>query len=897
MNSINYYKKYIKYKNKYLEIKNQIGGIPLRDIIFQILEIEDPEINFYLNPIFGYVYYSNGFIFNYKYFYPETSIGKIIIIDKVFNQVGNVIQPSQYLLPKLTCLELGIIAGLLYLICIKKFEKYKINIYDYPIYKTSIQADKSKPSEGSKKRSKMISTSFYNAFYNASTESELLDLFRLLLVILWWKIENKKNIEEYYDGLNYVFSGKINQDKLRIIPFNLITETPKTIEFKELFINSQSLIELTEMGQPKHFCSNVVFIDSGTIINEEEYPNCGENVLNNLFNILEYFYSENFVCKLESLAANHKLINYYKTFTKENINKEINFYGNESDFMAAWSHVVSNLNNVNYNRRGIRDCKEYKFEIKSGFSQIPNKLNILQVISELIPDVNSWEDFTTKFNDKFKFKITEDIDSLGYGNIIININSLNFNINLIENHYEISQYKEIVEKRIQFQNIEDEKIKNLIYINLNINPNQNFKYIKWTNTTLIELIRNNEISDEIYSKIVNFGINNFTDDENINLSINLNKISDKSILIKSKILNLSRFDGELHDSLSALINLKDLNLTKYNHQLNGSLSTLTNLEILNLYFYNMPLNNSLSKLINLKDLNLTNYNHQLNGSLSTLINLNFLQLNNYNYQLNGSLSTLIKLKDLNLTNYNHQLNGSLSTLINLEILYFNLYDEPLNNSLSTLIKLKNLYLFEYDIELNGSLSTLKNLEILYLTNYNHQLNGSLSILTNLETLYLDSYNYRLNGSLSTLTNLEILNLYFYNMPLNNSLSTLINLKDLNLTNYNHQLNNSLSTLINLNFLQLNNYNMPLNGSLSTLTNLETLYLDKYTHQLNNSSSTLTNLTLHFNNRQNSHDLPNITITYIGENQSSINYSSDDNMSVEYESNYESDYYDEDIYMV
>ena len=78
MNSINYYKKYIKYKNKYLEIKNQIGGIALRDIIFQIPQIEDHEMNLYLNPLYGFVYYSNGFIFNYKYFYPETHIGKIL---------------------------------------------------------------------------------------------------------------------------------------------------------------------------------------------------------------------------------------------------------------------------------------------------------------------------------------------------------------------------------------------------------------------------------------------------------------------------------------------------------------------------------------------------------------------------------------------------------------------------------------------------------------------------------------------------------------------------------------------------------------------------------------------------------------------------------------------------
>ena len=182
------------------------------------------------------------------------------------------------MLPKLTCTELGIITGLLYLICIKKSEKYKKNIENYPIYKPSIRPGASKPSDTSKRRSKMISTLFYDAFYDASTKSELselLDLFRLLLVILWWKIENKKNIEEYYDGLKSVFDGTMNEDKVEIIPFNLIPQTEQTKEFKELFINSQTFIELTEMGQIKHFCSDVYLIDSSNRISEEKYNNCG----------------------------------------------------------------------------------------------------------------------------------------------------------------------------------------------------------------------------------------------------------------------------------------------------------------------------------------------------------------------------------------------------------------------------------------------------------------------------------------------------------------------------------------------------------------------------------------------------------------------------------------------
>ena len=184
MNSINYYKKYIKYKNKYLEIKSQNGGIPLRDIIFQISEIEDPEMNLYLNPLFGFVYYSNGFIFNYKYFYPETPIGIILKIKDLFIEVGNVIKPSNFFSPKLSCKEIGITAGLLYLIYIKNIKECTEEMLNmYPIY------EKRGESTGFQKDFKKYNKLFYNSFKEAENEEILADLFRLLLIILWWKIK------------------------------------------------------------------------------------------------------------------------------------------------------------------------------------------------------------------------------------------------------------------------------------------------------------------------------------------------------------------------------------------------------------------------------------------------------------------------------------------------------------------------------------------------------------------------------------------------------------------------------------------------------------------------------------------------------------------------------------
>ena len=862
----NYKKKYLKYKNKYLQLKNQIAGMPLRNIILKIPDIEDVEMNMYLNPLFGYVFYSNGFIFNYKYFYPETSIGKIINHDKFFIQIGNVIKPSNHLLPKISCTEIGIISGLLYLICIKKInvDENKEIIKRHPIYKPSIKEGSSEPSEESIKRSATLSNNFYKAFYNASTESNLLDLFRLLLVILWWKIDIEDNITEYYQGINSILTSKIK--------FNLIKQTDDTREFNDLFIKMQNIIELTEMGCPKHFCTNVIYIDTRIDNVELTFPNCGENVLYNLFNILEYFYSKDFIQKLEELNANEKLINFYRIFTQENINKTMDFYGKESNFMDAWSHVISNLNDVNYNRQGIRDGAEYNFEIKGGFSKIQNKLNILQVINELIPTVNLWDDFIASFvKDDLVFNIGEQIISDGTGNINININGSNFTIFLMTSHYEIIQHKiNRFSSGSSLDKIKSEFLKNLININFELNPIENFKYIKVSNRYLKYLINNcmhdnDSISDEIYTKIINYSIKYFTDDENEYLYINLNKILDKSIFIKSKILFLVKYTADpSNDFLPTLINLNKLDIPDYIKPLNGSLLTLTKLTKLNLHSFNYPLNGSLSTLTKLTELNLRNFNNPLNDSLLTLENLNKLDLGSFNQPLNDSLLTLIKLTELNLDSFNQPLNGSLLTLIKLTNLRLENYNYPLNYSLSTLINLTKLFLSIYTPSLSNSLSIFTNLECLSI-NSNELLDDSLLTLTKLTYLNLEHYIQPLNDSLLTLTKLTYLNLELYNHPLDNSLITLTSLTDLRLCSYNHPLENSLITLTSLTDLYLNSYTQPLDNSLITLTSLRDLYLNSYRESLNESLSRLSlleSLSLPRGNVYFNEDNQNLQIDYV-----------------------------------
>ena len=77
-----YLHKYLKYKNKYLELVNQKGGdIPSSSILKDInLFAKNTQIEKYLNPVYGFIYYYNNFIPNNYNFYDKSNIDNIKLI-------------------------------------------------------------------------------------------------------------------------------------------------------------------------------------------------------------------------------------------------------------------------------------------------------------------------------------------------------------------------------------------------------------------------------------------------------------------------------------------------------------------------------------------------------------------------------------------------------------------------------------------------------------------------------------------------------------------------------------------------------------------------------------------------------------------------------------------------
>ncbi len=129
------------------------------------------------------------------------------------------------------------------------------------------------------------------------------------------------------------------------------------------------------------------------------------------------------------------------------------------------------------------------------------------------------------------------------------------------------------------------------------------------------------------------------------------------------------FNKELGDSLVNLINLKSLTFDySFNKSLGNSLSTLTSLKELTFGFsFNKSLGDSLSTLTNLEKLTLdNNFNQDLGDSLSTLTNLEEIEFGfNFYQPLGDSLRNLTKLKKIIISRgYPYK-----STLPNIDIEY------------------------------------------------------------------------------------------------------------------------------------------------------------------------------------------------------------------------------------
>ena len=880
---ITYKDKYLKYKNKYLQLKYlQKGSGPLNNIIKNIgLFEKKSDIDNFLNPIYGFIYFNTSFIKNHKKFFFKDDIGISSFINTNFHELGDHILPTDKLLnnkdfrPK----DIGIILGFLYyykiyynilnynINKIKETKKTIMSQGDTPERKKQLTLEKKIQLEESIQLESLLNKRIreikdmtpddkYNLGKNKLIKSIIdviknniddKDFFRSILAILWHNSTDKQDIKEYYEGINESFDKyntifNIHLPNIPMINIPLITipenyindlyndelNLDKDIDFEEALYIADGLL------------SNIlpIYNQFGTTYEGNSFPDCGESVIRSFINIIFYDkFTKTFnIDLLTSKGASQNLIDYYivfNNFSKQTSIQPLQIFGQQMNARAAWAIVVSNLSNVRYGMSRGYDI--------SGDTDGTNFLNVMKALFKGIRTLN---DFVNHIEQEKQGEQGEQEEPEPIINIVehkipttININyNGNYKITIQERHYTIeSIIKE--SKTFNYLHLGDEE-KNIINIFLNksniyININENFYFIKWDNDNLIKQFNNfyndTRINNVIYTKIFDYLYKKYKDFnyEILRIHVNIFKILPDNFSDKvKKYSEISKF-GYIFDIHYNLIKIK-FNINEY---LGDSLNNLTNLQELTFFR------------------NFNNKNKSLGESLKGLISLKKLnfpeEFNNNNEPLRESLNNLNNLEELIIkSNLTHPFGNSLDRLSSLKILELpdKMSQVPLNESLNKLITLQKLDLTYY-LPLGTSLNGLINLKQLDLTN-DKPLEESLNELTNLEQLKLN-YNLPINTSFNNLINLKILKFgYYFNMPLENSLNRLINLEELELsTKFNKPLGNSLNGLIKLKILKLNaDFNESLGDSLNSLINLEKLHFGySFNKPLGNSLNELIKL--------------------------------------------------------
>jgi len=866
---MNYFNKYLKYKKKYLKLKNDlIGGD--RPNIYNIRNINLFDKNSreyeYLNPLFGFMIADSSFIRNYMNFGHDKTVKKFI--SHLYHSIDTInYQPINALLnaDKSILIDLGKFLNL-------KFKKTNNNDINNKIKKINkikknikiLQKDKLKKRDKQKKEKikknyknhlyfndqlweifnednielyknelnkkldflqekKIKEKIIYNnpklidKYFNKKWPLERNDdiiFYHIILSIVWWLSDNKTRIKKYYEGLGKSIPSEFeNNNELDSDKFieNIIIYYMKNIKSIHLISYEYSLNPI----------SNVSF------------PDCGETTLRNFFQIILFDPIKNKfdLSRLDSFNIKNKIKEYFTLFPyQDQLSTDLkDFNGYKLNARDSSALLLSNLNNVNYKH----NKNKIQFEIKSGFCKDKKSQNMLEIINNLSNDeINDWNYFN---NDKLNIKLIKNLNEKVYGVIDIATEYSNFQMIFNDGHFRIEENKkENKQENIDLSGFNEFEKKYLyLYIFNNnsiisfllgneINGNilqENEKildnllyYYNLTENNILKILYNIEkikIPKYYYNNIYNYLFNNYS---NFNtLLINYKYLDDIKLL--EKIIKYNKFSYIILNKKNEIIKFKT-NFSKYNYLFESELfkKKFNKLEYLELYnttpkkILDLNIFDHLKKLKTLKFRYFEITKINLNLNLN-LKQLEILELKNFNQPLEKSLDKLINLKSLTLDYFNQPLENSLDELINLESLTLKNFNQNLESSLDKLINLESLNLIHYNQNLGFSLNELIYLENLTLIHYNQDLGFSLYNLENLKSLTLDSFDQKINEYVFyNLINLQKLTLKQFNQRLDCSLYNLNNLQHLILCNYNYKLNDSLLFLVTLKTLELGNYN-------------------------------------------------------------------------------------------
>jgi len=455
--------KYLKYKTKYLNLKNtyfnfnQVGGaVASLNILKNINLFKDDKIAQFLNPFHGAILYKTSYIKNYY----------LLLDDDKYNnyKYNNYIKQFFYIIPG--SFELNPTKN------IKDLEKTKIKQFEffiyigmYIVYNYILMQIKLE------NKSEMFVTDNIIRNLNTAVEEQInkmtqmdigIDIINLiningefdlhyshiLLSLLWSIAENKEGIAKYYEGVNKIFNiintinkkFKKHRDRPIFLDSLIFELSPVNKKFNDaVYIKSDINLRDADFFDTfvKLFDSFYLF-QTGTVEFGPgvSYSDCGETSLRNFINVICYNQeTNNFdISKLEILGAIDSVKDYYTKYNNINL---------QHNGRIDWARITIDIPNVKYN-------SPKNMEISDGINTI-NELNMLTVIKHLFRNIRTWDDFNRLLDDPNFIK--QNINEKGMGKINIRYNNNSYIWHFQNRHFQLSEENEVDDSNIRYKSI------------------------------------------------------------------------------------------------------------------------------------------------------------------------------------------------------------------------------------------------------------------------------------------------------------------------------------------------------------------------------------------------------------------------------------------------------------
>lgn len=474
------YVKYLKYKNKYLTLKNlqtiQIGGG--KPDIFNMKNVNifpTEENNFHvLNPFNGFVWFSSELIRNY-YSFDGTIFGKIVKDFFIIIGDSNELRVTKHMITYFKPFDMGMIIAQCFLYFYGKGSYIEVHTGKMKQNKLLYLKNESlsESPDLNKTYFKIMQYAVEVKLANASDPNAFMYFLNIMLAIMWYIANDKDGIAQYYMGIKSVFTEQqFDPDKYNIDSYLESFDPADHYMIDEIEPSSQRPGEWLSMAPFETLASMIYYHHNQIQLNEYEtvkldnittptmklnnisFSDCGETTLRNLFKILFYrnqaqsaSYDTEMMKKMNVHQSVIDYFNKYNSLQLQNTDQKIKFKGNSLNAREAWAVIVSNIDGIKYAQQTTDSHKTFNFEIGPLFAPDGKTENIMQVIfylfnirtidefSKLINRINENDKYAPPKQSFFKSNFEED----GSGSFTFRVKYGVFRVNSSDTHYYIDK--------------------------------------------------------------------------------------------------------------------------------------------------------------------------------------------------------------------------------------------------------------------------------------------------------------------------------------------------------------------------------------------------------------------------------------------------------------------------